>query len=98
MNGETDGYWNSNIERKSSLSSDVIKIIQEKDIERARLLARYAGPVFVRLPYGSAYQADVQVTDLSRKNEAVMHAAFDATEVGVTQEFALPIPFVLDEE
>ena len=93
MNGETDAYWNQNVERKSSLSSDVIRIIQPNDIAKVRSLARYTGAVFVRKPDGSAFQADVQVTDLSRKNEAVMHVAFDATEIGLTQDYALPIPF-----
>lgn len=98
MNGSTDGYWNQNIERKSALSTDVIKIIQPRDIEKVRMLARYAGAVFVRKPDGSAFEADVQVTDLSRKNEMISHVAFDATEVGLTNEFVLPIPFELEEE
>lgn len=98
MNGSMDGYWNQNVERKSSLSSNIIKIVQPRDVERARNLARYAGPVFVRLPNGSAFEADVQVTDLSMKNKAVTAIAFDATEIGLTQEFLLPIPFELEDE
>lgn len=98
MDGTSDGYWNTNIERKSSLHSDIIKIIQPRDIERARLLARYAGPVFVRLPDGSAYEADVQVTDLSKKNDAVVSIALDATEIGLTTEFSLPTPYEAEEE
>lgn len=98
MDGSYDGYWNNAIERRSSLSSDVIKIIQPLDVYRARQLARYAGPVFVRLPNGSAYEADVQVTDLSKKNEAIVSMAFDATEIGITDEFSLPIPYDLEEE
>ena len=97
MNGTSSGYWNRNIERKSSLSSSIIKIAQPRDIERARMLARYAGAVFVRLPNGSAFEADVQVTDLSVKNEAVTAVAFDATEISTTREFLLPIPFRLGE-
>ena len=98
LNGTNDGYWNKNITRKSSLSSDVIKIVQPKDIEKARLLGRYTGPVFVRKPDGSAFEADVQVTDLSKKNEAVAHVAFDATEIRTTQEFMLPEPYVVDQD
>lgn len=97
MNGVSNGYWNQGVERKSSLSSNIIKIVQPRDIERARMLARYAGAVFVRLPNGSAFEADVQVTDLSIKNEAVTAVAFDATEIGLTQEFSLPTPFRLEE-
>ena len=97
MNGVSNGYWNQGVERKSSLSSQIIKIIQPRDIERARMLARYAGAVFVRLPNGSAFEADVQVTDLSIKNEAITAVAFDATEIGLTQEFSLPTPFRMEE-
>lgn len=98
MDGSSDAYWNMNVARKSTLSSSVIKIIQPKDIEKARTLARYNGPVFVRLPDGSAFEADVQVTDLSKKNEAVTAIAIDATEIGLTQEFLLPNPTEIDEE
>ena len=95
MDGSVDGYWNPNIERTASLSTDIIKIVQPKEIDLARKLARYAGPAFVRTPNGSAYEADVQVTDVSIKNEAVTSIAIDATEIGLTQEFMLPIPYQL---
>ena len=91
MDGSTDGYWNPNIDRKSSLSSSVIKLIQPNEIFKARQLGRYAGAVFVRLPDGSAYEANVQVTDLSKKNDAVTYIAIDAEEIGTTEEFMLPI-------
>lgn len=98
MNGSSDGYWNPNIERKSSLNSSIIKIAQPRDIERTRALARHAGAVFVRLPNGSAFEADVQVTDLSNKNKAVVAVAFDVTEVRLTDEFKLTTPFQKVEE
>ena len=67
--------------------------MQPEEINLARALARYAGAVFVRTKNGSAFVADVQVTDLSIKNKAVTTIAIDATEVGMTQEFMLPSPF-----
>lgn len=98
MDGSSNGYWNPNISRTASLKTDIIKIVQPDDIRLTRQLARYAGPVFVRTPNGSAYEADVQVSDMSIKNEAVTAVAIDVTEVGLTQEYLLPIPFVLEEE
>ena len=98
MDGSVDGYWNQNIERGGSYNSSIIKLIQPEEINLARLLARYAGAVFVRTANGSAFTADVQVTDMSVKNEAVTAIAIDATEVGLTEEFMLPTPFVLEEE
>lgn len=93
MDGSVDGYWNKNIEHGASYSSSIIKLIQPEEVTLARQLARYAGAVFVRTPNGSAYSADVQVTDLSVKNKAVTAVAFDATEVGLTEEFMLPNPY-----
>lgn len=98
MDGSNDGYWNQNISRTAKLNTDVVKLIQKEDIEQARALARYTGPVFVRTPEGSAYEADVQVTDLSADNKAIMKVAFDVTEIGLTREFSLPVPFELEEE
>lgn len=95
MDGSVDGYWNPNIERTASLNTDIIKIVQPAEIDMARKLARHAGAVFVRTPNGSAYEADVQVKDVSVKNIAVTSIAIDATEIGLTQEFMLPIPYEL---
>ena len=93
MDGSVDGYWNQNITRGASYSSAIIKLIQPNEINLARQLARYAGAVFVRTANGSAFTADVQVTDLSVKNEAVTAIAIDATEVGLTEEFMLTSPY-----
>ena len=95
MDGGVDAYWNNSIIRRGRLSTDVIRLIQQDEIDLVRQLARYSGPVFVRTPDGCAYEADVQVTDLSTKNKAVMSIAIDATEIGLTQEFLLPIPFTV---
>lgn len=92
MDGSVDGYWSKNIEHKGSYSSSIIKLIQPEEISMARALARYAGAVFVRTPNGSAFPADVQVTDLSVKNKAVTAISIDATEVDLTEEFMLPNP------
>lgn len=98
MDGSVDGYWNQNIERGASYNSAIIKLIQPDEIRLARQLARYAGAVFVRTANGSAFTANVQITDLSVKNEAVTTIAIDATEVGMTDEFMLPNPSLGDGE
>ena len=89
MDGSIDGYWNENVERKGSLSTSVIKLVQPTEIEMARKLATYTGAVFVRTPDGSAYPADVQVSDLTVENTAVTTVAFDAVEIGLTSEFRI---------
>lgn len=98
LDGSIGAYWNQGIERKGSLSTDVIKILQQNDIDLTRRLARYIGPVFVRTREGTAFEADVQISNLNTKNIAVMSIAIDATEVDLTDEFMLPTPFELVEE
>lgn len=98
MDGSVDGYWNQNIVRTAKLSTDVIKLDQKLEIDMARALARYAGAVFVRTPEGTAYEADVQVSDMSASNKHLMAIAIDVQETGLTKEFALPTPFDLEEE
>lgn len=98
MDGSVNGYWNQGIERKGSLNTEAIKVVQKSDIDLTRQLARYTGPVFVRTREGTAFEADVQITDLSTKNVAIMSIAIDATEVELTDEFMLPTPFELVEE
>ena len=60
-------------------------------------MARYTGPVFIRTREGTAFEADLQITDLSTKNIAVMSIAMDASEIELTDEYMLPIPFALED-
>ena len=98
LDGSIGGYWNQGIERNGSLNTAAIKVIQKSDIDLTRQLARYTGPAFVRTREGTAFEADVQITDLSTKNIAIMTIAIDAQEIDLTDEFMLPTPFVLEEE
>ena len=98
LDGSSDAYWNPNIIRTATLETDVIPLVQPDEIEAVRKLARYPGAVFVRTPNGCAYEANVEVSDMSSSNKNLMAVSFDATQVGLTREFMLPIPFELEEE
>ena len=76
----------------------MIPLVQPDEIEAVRKLARYPGAVFVRTPNGCAYEANVEVSDTSSSSKNLMAVSFDATQVGLTKEFMLPIPFELEEE
>ena len=97
LDGSINGYWNRGVERTGSLSTDAIKLIQQDDIDLTRQLARYTGAVFVRTREGTAFEADVQITNLFTKNIAVMSIALDANEIDLTDEFMLPTPFELED-
>ena len=97
LNGGVNGYWNEGIERKGSLGTETIKVIQRSDIDMTRQIARYTGPVFVRTKEGTAFEGDVQITDLATKNKAMMTIAIDATEIDLTDEFMLPTPYGFED-
>ena len=97
LDGSSDAYWNPNITRTASLKTDVVPLYQDMEIEAVRKLARYPGAIFVRTPNGCAYEANVQVSDMSSSNKKLVAVSFDATQVGLTREFMLPIPFELEE-
>lgn len=98
LDGSSDAYWNPNIIRTATLETDVILLDQVDEIDAVRKLARYPGAVFVRTPNGCAYEANVEVSDMSSSSKNLMAVSFDATQVGLTSEFMLPIPFELEEE
>ena len=53
-------------------------------------LARYAGPVFVRLPNGDAYAADVQVTNLTDNfNTTAISVSITAQELAMVDQFKI---------
>ena len=93
LSGDIDGYWNSGVVRRGGFSSDLIRI-REQDVAAAvRRLARHVGPAFVRTPDGCAYQADVQVSDISgARKDAALAVTIDATEVSLTEEYMVVAP------
>lgn len=90
LDGGRPGYWNPGAEKTASLSTQLIRLSDPEQHERARELAQYAGPVFVRTPDGQAYAADVQVSGINSSYDSlVMDVSFDATRVDMPAEFAV---------
>lgn len=87
LDGTQDGYWNESIARKASLSGVLVTLDQQTQVDQMRALARYAGPVFVRTPDGSAYMADVQVTDITPTADKYVSFSISATELDLTENF-----------
>lgn len=89
MDGGTDAYWGAGTARTAKLSTSVMRLEDQQTAALVRELARFAGPAFVRTPDGSAYEADVQVSDMSTTG-AIYAVAIDCTEVRLTAEYMLP--------
>ena len=92
------GYWNENVARTSSLSTDVFKVREQAKQAALRELATFPAPCFVRLPNGCAFQANVDVKSLDwGHSTGFAPVALDATEVGLTAEYMAVVPIPEEE-
>lgn len=90
LDGSVDAYYNQGIQRTAKLGTNVLRLHDPATIAAVRELARHVGPAFVRTPDGSAYEADVQVSDMTPTYE-LSAVSISATEVTLTPAFQLPI-------
>ena len=91
--GRPEGYWNEGVSRHASLSTDLIRVTDAEVARRVRMLAQHVGPCFVRLPNGCAFEADVQVTDLSEGHaSSAIAVALDVTEVSPSGAYEIGRP------
>lgn len=89
LDGTNNVYWNQGVNRTAKYSSQLIRLSSQKDIAAARQLARYPGGVFVRTPDGSAFEADVQINEMSTSG-AIQLFSLSITEIAQTDAFNLP--------
>ena len=91
LDGSTNAYYNQGVTRTGKQSSRMVRLQSQESIELLRQLARYPGNVFVRLPDGCAYEACVEVDDISTSG-VISTFSITTTEAATTQAFMLPIP------
>jgi len=92
LDGSRPGFWNEGSSRDASLSTDLIRIGSEEEQAAIRDLASYAGPCFVRLPDGCAYQANVDVSGLSEScMSGLVDVQLTANKVDLTDEFRVAL-------
>ena len=88
IDGTVSGVWNSAISHKASLKTKILRLSDPEQISKVVELANYSGPVFVRLPNGSAFTANVVVTSLDNNfNEQVISVSISAEEIGLVDSF-----------
>lgn len=99
LDGSIDGYWNDGVMRTGGFSTDLIRVTEQSKAAAMRRLGQYSGPVFVRVPDGCAYQANVQVSSIGgARKDAALAVQLDVTEVGLTDEFRALLPDREEEE
>lgn len=90
LDGKRVGFWNAGASRSASLSTDMFRFDSKADQELVRNLATYAGPVFVRLPNGCSYQANVDVGGMDESYQSgAISVSFSATQVMLTDAFRI---------
>lgn len=88
LDGGNGLYFNPGVEREISLSAATIKRGDPDIYERLRALGRFNGPVYVRLPNGCAFQANVTVDGINRPYDAlVSDISIRIQEVSTTSVF-----------
>lgn len=89
MDGTYSGYWRGGVDHKNSLNSVMLKFTEREQIERLRALAQYPGPVFVRLPDGCAFCANVEVSGLDNAYDSlVQNVSISAQEITMIPQFS----------
>lgn len=82
MDGSITGHWRPGTSRSNSLSTKLARIEGVEQCDRVRALAKYAGPVLVRLPDGCCFTADVTVSSLENAfDQEVLSVSFSAKEI-----------------
>jgi hypothetical protein len=90
LDGTRAGYWNAGATRKSTLSTNVIKVESAEQRMLLSDLAKHAGACFVRTPDGCAFPADVQVDSYGvAYSSGVLPVSISATEVAMTDAFRI---------
>lgn len=97
IDGSEGAYYNAGVSRSGKLNSVLIRADNRADIARARALASYADALFVRTPDGSAYEADVQVNDMSTEG-VLLNLSISTRRVAETPAYMLPPIAGEDEE
>ena len=88
LDGSVAGHWNAGAMRTASFSATVIDVYEAETLDLLRDLAAYDGPCFVRTSDGIAYEADVEVGDISESyGKASINVSFSASEVDLTSEY-----------
>lgn len=97
LDGTTNIYYNDGVTRTGKQSSRLIRLENQESIDLVRSLARYPGNAFVRLPDGCAYEALVEISDVSTSG-VISTFSISTREAATTQAFMLPVPVAEQEE
>lgn len=86
--GSMPGHWDGGTTRTASITTSVIRPLDEGDAAAIERLARFEGPCFVRLSDGSAFEANVDVSQYGGSMHSMLApCSLTATEIDLTEDF-----------
>lgn len=87
LDGTTNAYWNRGVKRGATATTDMIRFESNDQRRLIRELSHYGGAVFVRVPNGLAFEADVQLDDIEESYDSgVVAVSLKITEIGLTAD------------
>lgn len=85
--GSTEGYFGPAVGLTGSFSTDLIKV-DDAQLRLVRELGSYPGAVFCRTSAGTAFQCNVNVSELSMGcRSGIAAVSLDVTRVALTEQF-----------
>lgn len=84
LDGDVQGYWGASTTRKATLSADLVRAEDDLDQTALRALAKYAGPVCVRTPDASRFDASVSVSIDQGADSPLTAVSIDADAIAPT--------------
>lgn len=88
IDGTTIGYWNSGVTHKGTLKTKLLRLMEPEQIEQVHKLSMHTGPVYVRLPNGLAYTANVAVSSIDDNyTQLVKNVSISADEIELVDSF-----------
>lgn len=85
--GSTEGYFGPAVGLKGSFTTDLIKV-DDAQLRLVRELGSYPGAVFCRTSAGTAFQCNVDVSELALGyNSGAAAVSLDVTRVALTEQF-----------
>ena len=96
LDGSTDAFFNQGVRRDAKLQAMVLRSLHPEKMEAILALCQHVGPVFVRTPVGSAYEAVITSNERTPSRD-LDSVSFSATEIRLTPAFVIPAYNVTDE-
>lgn len=82
-----EGYWGPDSRHTASITADLVKTQDAERLEALVACANHAGPVFVRLPNGRAFEGNAVPSRISESYAGVAVAvSVDVEEIALTDE------------